>query len=133
MEVPGVACGVLSTRCTTFGDNPPGAVWGYVVAVPTIVLALAELGRVPLASAFFGRDVTIRCVWPPTIVLEGQSSQGANTLRREELRIAVTAQKGSIAALADQVRAAGEVSRLNLVNGRDQNSKTGATKRRSFS
>jgi len=55
MEVVGVSAGVINSTYTTFGDDLPHSIWGYVPAVPMVALAVAELGRVPLASVFFHR------------------------------------------------------------------------------
>src|ERR1700693_3937583 len=52
MEIVGVGCGVLNAGYTTFGDKFPDTIWGYVGAIPMVVLAVAEMGRVPIASAF---------------------------------------------------------------------------------
>src|ERR1700730_4962769 len=56
IEIVGVSCGVLNSTYTTFGQNLPNSVWEYVPALPMAVVALAELGRVPLASAFFSKN-----------------------------------------------------------------------------
>jgi hypothetical protein len=62
MEIVGVGCGVLNAGYTTFGDKLPDTIGGYVAATPMIVLAVAELGRVPLVSAFFHRSKMVRCL-----------------------------------------------------------------------
>lgn len=53
MEIVGVACGVINSTYTTFGEHLPNTLIGYVPALPMLALAVAELGRVPLASAVF--------------------------------------------------------------------------------
>lgn len=53
MEIVGVTGGAINSIYTTFGDNLPNTVWGYVPAVPMAALAMAEFGRVPLASTIF--------------------------------------------------------------------------------
>ena len=45
---------------TTFGDNLPNTFAGYIPAVPMVALAVAELGRVPLASAIFNKHKLIQ-------------------------------------------------------------------------
>jgi hypothetical protein len=62
MEIVGVGCGILNAGYTTFGDKFPDTIWGYIGAIPMVVLAVAELGRIPLASAFFRRGKVIRCL-----------------------------------------------------------------------
>jgi hypothetical protein len=53
MEIVGVSGGVINSTYTTFGEDLPNTVAGYIPAVPMIALAVAELGRVPLASVIF--------------------------------------------------------------------------------
>jgi hypothetical protein len=53
METVGVAGGVINSAYTTFGQDLPTSVAGYIPAVPMVALAVAELGRVPLASAIY--------------------------------------------------------------------------------
>jgi hypothetical protein len=53
MEIVGVTGGVINSVYTTFGDELPGTLAGYIPALPMVALAAAELGRVPLASAIF--------------------------------------------------------------------------------
>ena len=60
MEVVGVAGGVVNSTYTTFGDNLPNTFAGYIPAVPMVALAVAELGRVPLASAVFNKHKLIQ-------------------------------------------------------------------------
>ena len=53
MEAVGVTGGIINSTYTTFGENLPNSLAGYLPAVPMVALAVAELGRVPLASVFF--------------------------------------------------------------------------------
>jgi hypothetical protein len=53
MEAVGVTGGIINSTYTTFGENLPNSLTGYIPAVPMIALAVAEFGRVPLASVFF--------------------------------------------------------------------------------
>ena len=53
MEIVGVSGGVINSTYTTFGDDLPNTFAGYVPAVPMVALAVAELGRVPLASVIY--------------------------------------------------------------------------------
>jgi hypothetical protein len=55
MEAVGVTGGIVNSTYTVFGDNPPNTLAGYIPAVPMVALAVAELGRVPLASAIFNK------------------------------------------------------------------------------
>jgi hypothetical protein len=55
MEVVGVTAGVINSAYTTFGENFPTTFAGYVPAVPMAALAVAELGRVPLASVIYSK------------------------------------------------------------------------------
>src|SRR5215472_15910757 len=60
MEIVGVTGGAINSIYTTFGDNLPNTVWGYVPAVPMAALAMAEFGRVPLASTIFSKHKLIQ-------------------------------------------------------------------------
>jgi hypothetical protein len=53
MEIVGVSCGIINSTYTTFGEDLPNTFAGYIPAVPMVALAVAELGRVPLASVIF--------------------------------------------------------------------------------
>jgi hypothetical protein len=53
MEIVGVACGVVISTYTTFGEHLPDTLIGFLPAVPMMALAVAELGRVPLASVVY--------------------------------------------------------------------------------
>jgi hypothetical protein len=53
MEFVGVTTGMVNSTYTTFGDNLPKTLPEYIPAVPMVALAVAELGRVPLASVIY--------------------------------------------------------------------------------
>jgi hypothetical protein len=53
MEIVGVSGGIINSTYTTFGEDLPTTFAGYIPAVPMVALAVAELGRVPLASVIF--------------------------------------------------------------------------------
>src|SRR5260370_25650662 len=55
MEIVGVTGGAINSTYTTFGDNLPTSLAGYIPAVPMVALAAAELGRVPLASVMYAK------------------------------------------------------------------------------
>ena len=55
IEIVGVTAGVFNSTYTTFGDDLPTTFAGYIPAVPMVALAVAEVGRVPLASVIFHR------------------------------------------------------------------------------
>jgi hypothetical protein len=55
MEIVGVSCGMINSTYTTFGEDLPRTLAGYIPAVPMVALAMAELGRVPLSSVIFHR------------------------------------------------------------------------------
>jgi hypothetical protein len=55
METVGVAGGVINSTYTTFGEDLPSTFVGYIPAVPMVALAVAELGRVPLASVIYDK------------------------------------------------------------------------------
>src|SRR5258708_27576737 len=55
MEIVGVTGGIFNSTYTTFGENFPSTFAGYIPAVPMAALAVAELGRVPLASVVYSK------------------------------------------------------------------------------
>jgi hypothetical protein len=62
MELIGVTGGALNSTYTTFGDDLPVTVAGYIPAVPMVALAAAEFGRVPLASAVYDKHRVMQAV-----------------------------------------------------------------------
>ncbi len=62
MEIVGVTGGVINSSYTTFGENPPETFLGYFPAIPMVALAVAELGRVPLASVVYSKHKLIQIV-----------------------------------------------------------------------
>jgi hypothetical protein len=62
MEIVGVTAGVLNSIYTTYGEDFPSTLAGYIPVIPMAVLAVAELGRVPLASVVYSRHMFIRGV-----------------------------------------------------------------------
>jgi hypothetical protein len=55
MEIVGVTTGMLNSLYTTFGGELPSTLPGYIPAVPMVALAVAETGRVPLASVIYDK------------------------------------------------------------------------------
>lgn len=53
IEIVGVTGGIFNSAYTTFGDDLPATLAGYLPALPMLALAVAELGRVPLAAVIF--------------------------------------------------------------------------------
>src|SRR5216684_107358 len=53
MEIVGVTTGMVNSTYTTFGEELPNTFAAYIPAVPMVALAVAELGRVPLASVIY--------------------------------------------------------------------------------
>jgi hypothetical protein len=60
MEIVGVAGGLINSTYTTFGEALPDTLLGYLPALPMLALAVAELGRVPLASVIFHKHKMMR-------------------------------------------------------------------------
>ena len=52
LEIVGVSCGAVSAAYTTFGEHFPAELLGWLPALPMVVIAAAELLRIPLAQAF---------------------------------------------------------------------------------
>jgi len=57
MEIVGVTAGVINSAYTTFGENFPSTFAGCIPAAPMAALAVAELGRVPLASVIYSKHM----------------------------------------------------------------------------
>src|SRR5262245_18434891 len=53
MDGVGVSGGIINSAYTTCGEDLPNTFAGYLPAVPMVALAVAELGRVPLASVIY--------------------------------------------------------------------------------
>ena len=62
MEIVGVSAGIINSTYTTFGEELPDSIWGYLPAVPMVALAVAELGRVPLASVIYHKHKLMQAV-----------------------------------------------------------------------
>lgn len=62
MEIVGITGGVANSGYTTFGEKLPDTLLGYVPAIPMVALAVAELGRVPLASVVYHKHKLIQIV-----------------------------------------------------------------------
>jgi hypothetical protein len=62
MEIVGVTGGLINSSYTTFGEKLPETFLGYLPLIPMVALAVAELGRVPLASALFHKHKLIQVV-----------------------------------------------------------------------
>ena len=60
IEIVGVFGGGLNSAYTTFGDKVPDGLFEYIPVVPMIAVAVAELGRVPLASVIYNKSVFTR-------------------------------------------------------------------------
>jgi hypothetical protein len=62
MEAVGVTGGMINSTYTTFGEDLPKTFAGYLPAVPMVALAVAEFGRVPLASVVFHKHKFMQVV-----------------------------------------------------------------------
>jgi hypothetical protein len=62
MEIVGVSTGALNSLYTTFGGELPNTIVGYIPAVPMVALAVAEAGRVPLASVIYEKHKFMQLV-----------------------------------------------------------------------
>jgi hypothetical protein len=62
MELIGVTGGALNSTYTTFGDDLPVTLAGYIPALPMVALAAAEFGRVPLASVVYDKHRIMQAV-----------------------------------------------------------------------
>jgi hypothetical protein len=60
IEIVGVVGGALNSAYTTFGDQWPNSLPAYLPAVPMVAVAVAELGRVPIASVIYNKGIFMR-------------------------------------------------------------------------
>jgi hypothetical protein len=61
-EAFAISLGILNSVYTTFGDKVPETLWGFIPALPMIVAAVAEFGRVPLAATLYSKRPTMQMV-----------------------------------------------------------------------
>ena len=60
IEIIGVVGGALNSAYTTFGDELPNSLPACLPAVPMVAVAVAELGRVPIASVIYNKHFFMR-------------------------------------------------------------------------
>jgi hypothetical protein len=125
MEVVGVTSGVVNSAYTTFGDNLPDTAFGYLPALPIVALAVAELGRVPLASALYHKRLVMKAVAVVGIVALGYLAIENWTFGFE--RIVDLRLKPVNMAGTELARAESELANLNRQRTRIQ--ETGTAKR----
>ena len=116
MEIVGVAGGMVNSTYTTWGEHPPQTLWAWLPAIPMLVLAVAELGRVPLASVLFNRSRVMQAVALVGIVVLGYLAVENWTFGFErivELRLKPVSAAGLLLSRA-------EAHRADLIRQRDQ-------------
>ena len=62
IEGVGVLGGMLNSAYTTFGNELPTTLSGWIPAIPMVAVSVAEFGRVPLASVVYHRHKLIQGV-----------------------------------------------------------------------
>jgi hypothetical protein len=125
MEIVGVTTGMVNSTYTTFGDQLPSTLPGYIPAVPMIALAVAELGRVPLTSVFYHRHKLAQGIAILGILALGYLAVENWTFGFE--RIVDLRLKSANAASRELSRAESDLSAL--VDGRDQIARSNSDKR----
>jgi hypothetical protein len=125
MELVGVTAGIINSTYTTFGENLPNSFVGYLPAVPMVALAVAELGRVPLASVIFHKHKFMQGIAILGIVALGYLAAENWSFGFE--RIVDLRLKSVNTASRDQSRADAEVA--NLLERRKQMTSTDSQKR----
>jgi hypothetical protein len=125
MEIVGVTGGALNSIYTTFGDDLPTSLAGYVPAVPMMALAAAEFGRVPLASVIYDKHKVIQAVAVLGILALGYLAAENWTFGFE--RVVDMRLKPVNAVARDVARAEAELSRLE--DQRDHRVESGGQKR----
>jgi hypothetical protein len=134
MEVVGITTGMVNSAYTSFGDDLPLTLAGYIPAVPMVALAVAEAGRVPLASVIYHKHKFMQLVAILGILALGYLAvenwtfgferivdlrlKTVNTASRELSRV-----EGDLSALLnqrDQLARSGEQKRQELRRGIEQ-------------
>jgi hypothetical protein len=134
MEVVGITTGMVNSTYTSFGDDLPSTLAGYIPAVPMVALAVAEAGRVPLASVIYHKHKFIQLIAILGILALGYLAvenwtfgferivdlrlKAVNTASRELSRV-----EGDLSALLnqrDQLARSGEQKRQELRRGIEQ-------------
>jgi hypothetical protein len=110
MEAVGVTGGIINSTYTTFGENLPSSFVGYLPAVPMVALAVAEFGRVPLASVIFHKHKLMQGIAIVGIVALGYLAAENWTFGFE--RIVDLRLKSVNAAAREQSRADAELATL---------------------
>ena len=68
VEVVGVVAGFVNAVVTTYPDGVPTLGWPWLMALPMGMIAVAELGRIPLTSVLFHRHKVVQVIaeaFPP--------------------------------------------------------------------
>jgi hypothetical protein len=125
MEAVGVTGGIANSLYTTFGEHLPNTFPEYIPAVPMIALAVAEIGRVPLASVLFQRQKLMQGIAILGILALGYLAAENWTFGFE--RIVDLRLKGVNAASRDLARADADLAAL--VERRKQMMTTDSQKR----
>jgi hypothetical protein len=125
MEIVGVTGGALNSTYTTFGEDLPTSLFGYIPAVPMMALAVAELGRVPLASVVYDKHRIMQAVAVLGILALGYLAVENWTFGFE--RVVDLRLKPINAAARDMERAEAALSRLK--DQRDHQATSGEQKR----
>jgi hypothetical protein len=115
MEIVGVTGGALNSTYTTFGDDLPTSLVGYIPALPMLALAAAEFGRVPLASVIYDKHRVIQAVAVLGILALGYLAVENWTFGFE--RVVDLRLKPVNAVARDVARAEAELSRLKDQRG----------------
>src|SRR5215471_21103970 len=125
MEIVGVTGGIINSTYTTFGEDLPTTFVGYIPAVPMVALAVAELGRVPLASVIFHKHKLMQGIAILGILALGYLAVENWTFGFE--RIVDLRLKTVNTASREQSRVEDDLSAL--LNQRDQLARSGEQKR----
>jgi hypothetical protein len=125
MEVVGVTGGALNSTYTTFGDDLPTSLLGYIPALPMVALAVAELGRVPLASVVYDKHRVMQAVAVLGILALGYLAVENWTFGFE--RVVDLRLKPVNAAARDLARAEAELTKLK--DQREHQTASGGQKR----
>jgi hypothetical protein len=110
MEVVGITTGMINSTYTTFGEELPNTLAEYIPAVPMVALAVAEAGRVPLASVIHYKHKLMQAIAALGILALGYLAVENWTFGFE--RIVDLRLKGVNAASSELSRAEADLSAL---------------------
>ena len=138
MEIVGVTCGMINSTYTTFGEDLPKTFPEYIPVVPMVALAVAEFGRVPLASVLYHKHKLMQGIAILGIVALGYLAVENWTFGFERivdlrLKSVNTASRELSRAEADLATLVDQSKRMTTSNGQKRDELRGGVEQRDAS